>query len=237
MFNLDEAIGQWRGTMACGGACTSSDLDELETHVRDQIDHLLSANLTEEEAFSVALHRLGNPEALRVEYAKMNPAGLWRERLFWMLAGILGLWLISALATGMSSVCTLGGLMAGVQGGALGAVQAGSYALAFACLVWLCITTRHAAARWTSAHVIGRSRSRYVAVVALLLGVILAGRLTSGLSHAFVSRWVGSQQLGQMAIVQTYISLSTSVVLSVVIVVAAASLLRGREPQQASTCA
>lgn len=229
MFNLDEAIGQWRVNMACGGACSKSDLDELESHVRDQVDHLLSANLSHEEALSVALHRIGNPDALRAEYAKVNSAGLWQERLLWMLVGILGYWLIGAMASGMSAVCTLGGILVGVHGGTLGAVQAGSWALVFGCLVWLCLTRRHAVARWVAAHVIGRPRGRYAMAIGAMLGVMLVGRLAGNLSPVLIARWVGLGEYGRMAMVKGYADIGTGLILPVATAVIAAWLLRGRE--------
>ena len=56
---LDELIASWREWMSRREVLTASDVDELESHLRDRIDGLADAGLTEDEAFLIAVKRLG----------------------------------------------------------------------------------------------------------------------------------------------------------------------------------
>jgi hypothetical protein len=87
MFNLNTAIESWRQALATGDICTVDELDELESHLREQIDNMRAAGLSEEEAFIVARRRLGDTDRLRTEFAKLDPFAAWRRRLSWMILG------------------------------------------------------------------------------------------------------------------------------------------------------
>lgn len=89
MFDLNEAIAAWRCALGAGEACTAADLDELESHLREQADRLRAVGLSEEEAFAIACRRLGQPGPLCEEFAKADPAARWRCHLLWMLVGAL----------------------------------------------------------------------------------------------------------------------------------------------------
>ena len=56
---LEEQIEQWRGFLRHRQAIHSVDVEELEDHLREQVSALLRANLTEDEAFLIAVKRLG----------------------------------------------------------------------------------------------------------------------------------------------------------------------------------
>jgi len=74
MFNLDQAISEWRQKMAAGGIKTSVVLDELESHLREDAERLAKSGvLSAEEAFRVAESRIGQSELLRAEFAKIDP--------------------------------------------------------------------------------------------------------------------------------------------------------------------
>jgi len=70
MFNLDQAIARWRLQMADAGVETTESLNELEAHLRDDIDHAIRSGLSAELAFQGASERLGRADALRGEFAK-----------------------------------------------------------------------------------------------------------------------------------------------------------------------
>ncbi len=77
MFDLETNIRSWNDLIRDKGNFTESDLLELENHLRDEIDDLLGAGLTEEEAFIISIKRLGNISAISNEYSKIN-ANLWK---------------------------------------------------------------------------------------------------------------------------------------------------------------
>jgi hypothetical protein len=55
--------------------------------LRDTIAELQQRGLNEEESFWLARRRVGQPQQLGEEFAKADPAKVWRERVFWMAAG------------------------------------------------------------------------------------------------------------------------------------------------------
>src|SRR5262249_1813139 len=56
-----------------------SDLDELENHLRDQLAVLTDAGLAPDEAFVVAIKRIGNLDELSREFALEHSERLWKQ--------------------------------------------------------------------------------------------------------------------------------------------------------------
>jgi hypothetical protein len=78
MFNLDEAVADWRRQMAAGGIETTEVLDELESHLRDDVEQQVRSGMSTQQAFEAAVQRIGQANAIRSEFAKaggMNGAG------------------------------------------------------------------------------------------------------------------------------------------------------------------
>src|SRR5215212_8858498 len=93
MFNLDEAIAEWRQQMVVGGISSAQVLDELESHLRDDAEKQEHAGATTQQAFEIAVQRLGQAAALECEFEKVEAAFLsWRRSPIWngmlTLAGI-----------------------------------------------------------------------------------------------------------------------------------------------------
>jgi len=76
---LEERIGQWRLYLRRRQAVHSADVEELEDHLRSQIDALRGAGLDEDEAFLVAVKRLGDQDALAREFANEYSERLWKQ--------------------------------------------------------------------------------------------------------------------------------------------------------------
>lgn len=89
MFDRDLAVAEWRKELARAGTMFEADLDELESHLADELDGLEEVGITGEGAFRTATERLGETHALADEFAKVNPLLAWRAALFWITAGIL----------------------------------------------------------------------------------------------------------------------------------------------------
>jgi hypothetical protein len=70
----------------------------MESHLRDAVDQLRTAGLTDEEAFLVATRRVGSAQALEAEFAKINGRSVWLDRLLWMLVGVQAWVLIGLVA-------------------------------------------------------------------------------------------------------------------------------------------
>lgn len=78
-FDLDAQIALWRGHLARQQAVVTADVDELEDHLRAQVADLTAAGLSEDEAFLVAVKRLGGVDALSREFAREHSDRLWKQ--------------------------------------------------------------------------------------------------------------------------------------------------------------
>ncbi len=76
---LEERIGQWRQYLRRRQAVHAADVEELEDHLRSQIEALRGAGLDEDEAFLVAVKRLGNLDNLSREFAIEYSERLWKQ--------------------------------------------------------------------------------------------------------------------------------------------------------------
>jgi hypothetical protein len=80
MFNLDRAIGEWRRKMISAGIKASDVLDELESHLLEDVEKRMRAGVTAERAFREAVERVGAAENLNREFAKVRrPASRFRH--------------------------------------------------------------------------------------------------------------------------------------------------------------
>lgn len=89
MFDLNEEIAGWRNELGESDAISPTELDELESHLRDSFGELQVQLDRPEEAFWLATRRLGSGEQLDREFSKINPNTVWARRAKWMLAGYL----------------------------------------------------------------------------------------------------------------------------------------------------
>ena len=77
--SLEEGIAEWRSYLRRRQAIHSVDADELEDHLRSQASALVKAGLTEEEAFLIAVKRIGELDALSREFAQEHSERLWKR--------------------------------------------------------------------------------------------------------------------------------------------------------------
>ena len=76
---LEEQIGQWRDYLSRRQAIHPVDVAELEDHLREQVSVLLEAGLDTDEAFLVAVKRMGDLDALSREFAREHSERLWKQ--------------------------------------------------------------------------------------------------------------------------------------------------------------
>ena len=81
MDSVESQIAEWRAYVAKAPAVNGRDVDELEDHLRDQIAELGAAGLTADEAFLVAVKRLGDVDTLSREFAREHSGRLWKQLL------------------------------------------------------------------------------------------------------------------------------------------------------------
>ena len=77
--SLEEQIDRWRSYLRRRQAIHSMDIAELEDHLREQIATLTEAGLVPDEAFLVAVRRLGDLDALSREFAREHSDRLWKQ--------------------------------------------------------------------------------------------------------------------------------------------------------------
>src|SRR5205823_3842028 len=76
---LEEQIGQWRAYVRRRQALHGPDVEELEGHLRDQLVALTESGLSGDEAFLVAVKRMGSLDALSREFARAHSERLWKQ--------------------------------------------------------------------------------------------------------------------------------------------------------------
>lgn len=76
---LEAQIDRWRGYVQRSQAISAADVDELEDHLREQIADRQATGLDDEEAFLVAIKRLGNLDAVSHEFAREHSERLWKQ--------------------------------------------------------------------------------------------------------------------------------------------------------------
>src|SRR5512139_4185797 len=77
--SLEEQIDQWRSYLRRRQAIHSVDVAELEDHLREQVAVLMGAGLAADEAFLVAVKRMGELDALSREFAREHSERLWKQ--------------------------------------------------------------------------------------------------------------------------------------------------------------
>ncbi len=96
MPEREELIAQWRRNLAETTGCTKDVLDELESHLRDELQQLIQSGQSEEQAFALAVSRLGPPGTLATEFAKVAEPASWLP----IRLGMFGVTILTTLLVG-----------------------------------------------------------------------------------------------------------------------------------------
>ncbi|MFI6041026.1 permease prefix domain 1-containing protein [Nocardia sp. NPDC051321] len=76
---LESQIGQWRGYVQRQHAISAADVEEMEDHLREQVSDLTGAGLASDEAFLVAVKRMGSVDSISREFAREHSDRLWKQ--------------------------------------------------------------------------------------------------------------------------------------------------------------
>lgn len=79
MDQLETRIAEWRAFVGRRPGVDEGDANELEAHLRDQITDLDAAGLTPDEAFLIAVRRMGRVDDLSREFAREHTGRLWKQ--------------------------------------------------------------------------------------------------------------------------------------------------------------
>ncbi len=97
MFDLEQAITEWRQQMLAAGIQTPMPLEELESHLREEIERQVKLGLSEAEALQVGVENFGETHRMQSEFKKLEGHNIWRPLLlisgwlaasFTLLAGV-----------------------------------------------------------------------------------------------------------------------------------------------------
>jgi hypothetical protein len=76
---LEERIREWRNYVTRRKAVKPIDVEELEDQLRTQVEALGEAGLDDDEAFLVAVKRLGDLDSISREFAREYSERLWKQ--------------------------------------------------------------------------------------------------------------------------------------------------------------
>jgi hypothetical protein len=224
MFDLNQEVAQWKQSFGLSESVTHPDLDELESHLHDQIDTLTLSGLSPQEAFLVARHRIGDLKQVAGEYAKVNGFSIFRRRLQWMLVGILAYMLIFNVSYLGSVAGVFGAYSAGIRGYLPGYIgQGAQFLMIFVGLVLVAAILRIPGL----GHLVESLGGAIVLGLVVMIGslVLVAARI---LVPLLTVRLVNIEDYGRLTIVQNVAGLAYSFIIPILIV--ALLILLRRQP-------
>jgi hypothetical protein len=225
MIDLEEQLEQWRKRLTSMQVMRSSDIEELEQHVRDSIATLTSIGLNAEEAFVIATYRVGAPGPVGREFAKVNGSHVWSQRVFWMAVGVLGYVVCGLVIGAIASLSQVIVLLAGGKGTAVGYTAVG-----ITCVGWIAV----AASLYRRRNEHSR-RPRFTRLSAGVIGSFLAFAVVVATLMKFGSQWVLARlmpmsELGQAMMISTAATAMSTVLMPLVLLIM--MLMIGRHMQE-----
>jgi hypothetical protein len=89
MFDLERSIAQWRRQMLSAGIAATAVLDELESHLREDVENQVSSGTSGQQAFETTVRDIGQSDLLKNEFAKVGGTAAAHVKHFVLtLAGI-----------------------------------------------------------------------------------------------------------------------------------------------------
>jgi hypothetical protein len=91
MFNLERSIAEWRQQMLAAGIQAPVPLEELECHLREEIEQQMKSGAIAQTAFQIAAGRIGLGSSLKAEFKKAGRLDRiqLRKKAGYFYAGIL----------------------------------------------------------------------------------------------------------------------------------------------------
>ena len=87
MFNLEEKITEWRKQMLAAGIQSPVPLEELENHLREEIERQVQSGLNAHEAFEVSAQLIGRAGKINNEFQKAGKAKAKKQQSIIVLVG------------------------------------------------------------------------------------------------------------------------------------------------------
>jgi hypothetical protein len=114
MFDLEKAISDWRQQMLTAGIKSPVPLEELENHLREDVEQLMKSGTNAPLVFETAVQEIGKANMLKTEFEKVDGtkvartlkqyravmvACLGAEALFWATCLLLKIGCLSEITT------------------------------------------------------------------------------------------------------------------------------------------
>jgi len=225
MFELENAVADWRNQITAGGVCTQADVAELEDHLREQTQRLGGGGLTPEEAFLVAARRLGDTASLTHEFRKVNARPMFM-RLFWMIAGILVYLLVMSASAAVAQASVTIGVVAGLRGMALALVSMAVQTVSVMAGVLVLFLLSRAGAGAGRRGFFSCATGRVVLVGVVTIASVVSGVFARIVLPALTARLLGSEGYGRMAASLAYARFAWPVLIPMVLAVILIALPR-----------
>ncbi len=72
MFNLEQSIAEWRKQMLAAGINKPALVEELESHLREEIERRIKAGINVQNAFEIATQQIGEAGGIKAEFGKID---------------------------------------------------------------------------------------------------------------------------------------------------------------------
>lgn len=205
MFDLNEQIINWRNNLTQPKTLGSSDIDELESHLREEIENLNALNLSDEEAFMVAANRLGQPDSLSEEFAKVNTSMLWRKRFFRAGAIVFAWLMLSYIWQVFSRICQILAVFSGFRGYTLNVIDILSQVTFFGIVVYVLyrISRKKAIGEISFFKIPNSIKGKIVLFIVVFM--IAAGAFAFNiLSNVIFARFLVIEEIRQISMLKAY---------------------------------
>ena len=180
-FNLKENIEIWKLELSQNSYMTLDNINELESHLLDEIDQLKQLGLNNQESLLIAKNRIGNTKELNTEFGKVNKEIYFRNRMIPYFKGILMFMAFITLSNLLVNFSLIIANKIGVDNEYLNYVSIGI--LIFSFLAMSILTYN----KYKNMDF----NSRKLTSIPFLVGVIFLSKLLTVLSSIFIGSWGG----------------------------------------------
>src|SRR4051794_16250609 len=101
MFDIDTQIQEWRRSVLAHLGDRGDVVDELEAHLRDDLDRRIRSGVAPEQAWADARAQLGDPRQLAGEFAKVSGRAWLPARIAAIGVIAAGLFAVAWVAIGL----------------------------------------------------------------------------------------------------------------------------------------
>lgn len=189
-FDLNKNIEIWKTELKKNSKITLDNINELESHLHDEIQELKLLGLSDEESLLVARKRIGNVEDLKAEFLKINRGFHFKNSLLPYLKGILFFLAFTFLTELFHTSLILLVSIVGYDESLLNSISIGILSLSFIILIIISLKKY----KKTSLDL------RKLTSIPVLVGIIITSKLFHVLSMSFMTRSLGPLELGNLAI-------------------------------------